>query len=57
MKMNYKKLIPEIQNYIDLVRSEKIEVCKEQLLLCDYVEMCFQEENLFIDEEALKKYL
>lgn len=55
--MNCKKLIPEIQNYIDLVRSGKIEVCKEQLLLCDYVEMCFEEENLFIDEEALKKYL
>jgi len=55
--MNYKKLIPEIQNYIDLVRSGEIEVCKEQVLLCDYVEMCFEEENLFVDEEALHKYL
>ncbi len=54
---SYKKLIPEIQDYIDLVRSGVIEVCKEQLLLCDYVEKCFNDENLFIDEEQLKKYL
>lgn len=52
-----KKLIPEIQDYIDLVRSGKIEVCKEQLQLCDYVEKCFREENLFVDEAQLKKYL
>lgn len=54
---SYKKLIPEVQDYINLVRSGVIEVCKEQLLLCDYVEKCFNDENLFIDEEQLKKYL
>ncbi len=57
MKMNSKKLIPEIQNYIDLVRSGTIEICKEQFQLIDYVEKCFKEENLFIDEESLNKYL
>lgn len=51
------KLIPEIQNYIDLVRSGKIEVCKEQLLLCDYVENCFENEGIFVDETQLHKYL
>ena len=51
------KLIPEIQNYIDLVRSGKIEVCKEQLLLCNYVENCFENESLFVDETQLHKYL
>lgn len=55
--MNSRKLIFEIQNYIDLVRSGEIEVCKEQLLLCEYVEKCFDEENLFVDEEQLHKYL
>ncbi|WP_052263173.1 terminase TerL endonuclease subunit [Clostridium tyrobutyricum] len=55
--MNSKKLIPEIQNYIDLVRSGTIEICKEQFQLIDYVEKCFKEENLFIDEESLNKYL
>ncbi|WP_258880068.1 terminase TerL endonuclease subunit [Clostridium estertheticum] len=52
-----KKLIPEIQNYIDLVRSGTIEICKEQFLLIDYVEKCFKEENLFVDETQLHKYL
>lgn len=51
------KLIPEIQDYIDLVRSGEIAVCKEQLLLVDYVEKCFNEENLFVDEESLHTYL
>lgn len=49
--------IPEIQNYIDLVRSGTIEVCKEQLQLIDYVEKCFKEESLFVDEEELRRYL
>jgi len=55
--MNSKNLIPEIQKYIDFVRSGEIEVCKEQLQLCDYVEKCFKEENIFVDEELLHKYL
>lgn len=55
--MKCKKLIPEIQDYIDLVRSGIIEVCKEQLSLMTYVEKCFTEENLFVDEEQLHKYL
>ena len=52
-----KKLIHEIQNYIDLVRSKKIEVCKEQFLLCDYVENCFNTEGIFVDETQLHNYL
>ncbi|MCB2311615.1 terminase TerL endonuclease subunit [Clostridium tagluense] len=55
--MKCKKLIPEIQNYIDLVRSGTIEVCKEQLQLMDFVEEHFEEENLFVDETQLHKYL
>lgn len=57
MTTNSKKLITEIQNYIDLVRSKKIEVCKEQIQLCDYVESCFKNEEIFVDEEQLHKYL
>lgn len=55
--LSSKKLMPEIQDYIDLVHSGKIEVCKEQLQLCDYVEKCFREEKLFVDEIQLKEYL
>ena len=52
-----KKIIPEIQDYIDLVRSGKIEVCKEQIQLVDFVEKCFKEEDIYVDEEELHKYL
>lgn len=52
-----KKIIPEIQNYIDLVRSGKIEVCKEQIQLVDFVEKCFEEEDIYVNEEELRKYL
>ena len=52
-----KKLIPEIQNYIDLVRSGKIAVCKEQIQICDYVEDRFKKEKLIVDQEQLNKYL
>lgn len=54
---NCKKIIPEIQNYIDLVRSGKIEVCKEQIQLVDLVEKCFKKEDIYVDEEELHKYL
>ena len=54
---NCKKIIPEIQNYIDLVRSGKIEVCKEQIQLVDFVEKCFEEEDIYVNEEELRKYL
>lgn len=57
MKMKNYKLVPEIKNYIDWVRSGKIEVCKEQLELCDLVEKAFKEEDLYVDTEQLKKYL
>ena len=46
-----------IQDYIDLVRSGKIEVCKDQLLLCDMVERVFSTEDIYVDEEQLNKYL
>ncbi|NWK10414.1 terminase large subunit [Clostridium cadaveris] len=55
--MTHCREIPEIQNYIDLVRSGTFEVCKEQLQLCDYVEKCFNEERLFVDVDELKNYL
>ena len=51
------KLIPEIQNYINLVRGGKIAQCKEQFQLMNYVEKCFREENLMVDMELLHKYL
>ena len=46
----------EIDSYIALVRSGEYLVCKEQLLLCDFVERVFREEDIRIDEEQLAKY-
>lgn len=45
-----------IQDYIDLVRSGKYRVCREQLLLIDFVEAVFEEEAVYIDEEQTERY-
>lgn len=47
----------EIDNYIRLVRSGECPVCKWQLLLCDFVERVFSEEDIRIDTEQLAEYL
>lgn len=41
----------EIDEYIAYVRSGKYRVCEEQLLLCDFVEKVFREEDIYVDEE------
>lgn len=51
------KILKEIQAYIDLVRGGTIEVCKEQKLLCDFVEHVFETEDIYVDEQQLEKYL
>ena len=51
------KLSRYIRQYIDLVRSGKIAVCKEQIQLCDFVENVFKTENVYVDENQLEKYL
>lgn len=48
---------PVIQEYIDFVRSGKIECCKDQFALCDYVKKCFAEEKIYVDQEQLDRYL
>lgn len=45
-----------IQEYIDIVRKGKYPVCKEQLLLCDFIEKVFETESVYVDEEQLEKY-
>lgn len=47
----------EIDEYIAFVRSGKVPMCKDQVALCDYVEKCFQEEKIYVDEQQLKRYL
>lgn len=45
-----------IQDYIDIVRNGEYTVCKEQLLLCEFVENVFKSESVYVDEEQLEKY-
>lgn len=45
-----------IQEYIDIVRKGEYPICKEQLLLCDFVEKVFKAESVYVDEEQLEKY-
>ena len=47
----------EINEYVAQVRSGLLPVCKDQLALCNYVEKCFLEENIHVDEQQLKRYL
>ena len=51
------KICKQIDEYIDFVRSEEAVVCKEQLLLCDFVEKIFAEEDVYVDENQLERYL
>ena len=46
-----------IDDYIDLVKSGKYRVCKEQKQLIKFVESVFETENIYVDEEQLEKYL
>ena len=53
---NY-KLPPEVQEWIDIVEKETYKCCEEQHLLVEHVQRCFQTEDIYIDEEQLKKYM
>ena len=44
-------------NTYAFVRSDEAVVCKEQLLLCDFVEKVFAEEDVYVDEKQLERYL
>ena len=47
----------EIDDYIQQVREGEYPVCQDQLRLCDLVEKAFAEEDIYVDEEQLRKYL
>lgn len=45
-----------IQEYIDMVNSGQVKVCKEQKLLIELIEKIFDTEELDIDEIKVEKY-
>lgn len=46
-----------LDEYINLIQTHEIEACKEQHLLCAYVEKTIEKEHLVIDTEQAEKYL
>ncbi|MCI5905386.1 MAG: terminase large subunit [Oscillospiraceae bacterium] len=55
--MDGNNIHPCIQEYIELVRSSKYPVCKEQLQLMELVENALAEPGVYVDGEQLEKYL
>lgn len=51
------KIPAEIQEYIDIVESGKVNTCNEQKQLCDLIKKVFATENLRIDYEQIAKYM
>lgn len=48
---------PYITKFMNEVRSRKLNACKEIKALVDHVEYCFENEDIFVNEEQLEKYL
>ena len=47
---------PYILDYINLVRSGTYRVCREQLLLIEFIENVFENASVYVDEEQAKRY-
>ncbi len=47
----------EVLEYLELVEKGPHRVCKEQRALAALVRRCFEQENIYVDTEQLKKYL
>lgn len=47
---------PYILDYINLVRSGTYRVCREQMLLIEFIENVFENESVYVDEEQAKRY-
>ncbi len=57
MRMNCYKLPEEVQSWIDIVEKNIFPTCKEQKLLVKHVKWCFENEDIYVDEEQLTNYM
>lgn len=48
---------PHIERFIDDVKSGKLKTCKEIKALIEHVECCFENENIYVDEKQMERYL
>lgn len=46
-----------IQEWIDIVENKTYAVCEEQELLIRHIKWCFENEDIFADEEQLERYI
>ena len=51
------KINPHIQEWIDIVEKHIYAVCEEQELLVKHVKHCFEQEDIYTDDEQLEKYI
>lgn len=56
MKKSY-KMNPHIQEWIDIVENRTYAVCEEQILLIEHIKWCFENEDIYVDDEQLEKYM
>ena len=48
---------PEIDDYLELVRSNPEQMCQEQIQLADLIEHTFEVEELRVDADQLRRYM
>lgn len=51
------KTCKEVENYIKIVRSGEVAVCREQIMMCDLLEKILEKEDVYFDTDQLEKYL
>ena len=49
--------VPEIDEYIEIVRKAEYPVCEEQVQLCDMLRRIFMTEELYVDTDQLAEYM
>lgn len=48
---------PEVSRYLQSVESNTPKACKEQHALAAHIRKCFEEEDIYVDTDQLKKYM
>jgi len=51
------KINHHILRYIEMIEGGEIEACEDQKLLAVYIRKCFENEDIYTDDEQLQKYL
>lgn len=55
--MTCNQINPHILRYMEMVESGEVKACDDQIELVAHVRKCFETENIYTDDEQLKKYL